>query len=98
MSSVACVRCGEALVDGSSPCGFCRGERIGDAVKALVAARGSQDNAALLARVDAIDTLRSLGFSSGQVLHARARALDGHSADEILEGLVDGVAELEAVA
>lgn len=90
--NTSCLRCGEFLVDPQRPCGFCTDERRRNAVTTLVAAAKSSDNAALLARVEAIDTLRSLGFSRKQVLHARARALDGHSVEEILEGLVDGAA------
>jgi hypothetical protein len=94
----ACIRCAEPLVDPSRGCGFCRGERLNEAVTQLVAAAKSSDNAALLARVDAIDTLRSLGFSSEQVVLARAQALDGRSVGQILEGLIDGARGLEAVA
>lgn len=90
-----CVRCGEQLADSGRTCGFCVGERRREAVVALVAAAGSSDNASLLARVDAIDTLRNLGHSQTEVLRARAGALDGYSVDQILKGLE---ADVEAVA
>jgi CRISPR/Cas system-associated protein Csm6 len=88
--AAACSRCAKPLVDPQRPCQFCRGERIEAAVLKLVAAAPSSSNAALASRVDAIDTLRCLGFTREQVLLARARAVDGHSAEEILEGLGDG--------
>lgn len=89
-----CIRCGEELVDATRPCGFCREERVRDAVALLVAAASNSSDAALLQRVDAIDTLRSLRYSKEQVLRARAQALDGLSTEEILEGLN----QVEAVA
>ncbi len=87
--SAICSRCGESLVNPEEPCGFCVDERRQEAVAHLVAAAKSTDNAALVARVDAIDILRNLGHSKEEVLHARARALDGHSVEEIVEGLVE---------
>ena len=87
MSTVACVRCGESLVDPGRGCGFCRGERIRDAIEVLRAAAKSTSNASLLARVEAIETLRSYGFTDKQVLQARAHALDGHCTEQILEVL-----------
>lgn len=93
-----CSRCNESLVNPEHPCGFCVLERRQGAVVKLVAAAKSTSDAALLARVDAIDTLRNLGHSPEQVLLARARALDGLSTDQILKGLVEGNSELEAVA
>jgi uncharacterized pyridoxal phosphate-containing UPF0001 family protein len=91
--TATCVRCGEDLVDANRPCGFCEADRRRDAVLKLVAAAKSTDTAALAARVDAIDTLRSLGHSKEQVLLARARALDGDPVGEILNGLLAGGAE-----
>ena len=97
MIESACIRCGENLVDPTKGCMFCWGERLDVAVKTLVNAAESTDNAALVARVDAIDTLRSLGFSSEQVVHARARALDGHDAGEIAAQLKEQASEMAGV-
>jgi len=94
--SAICTRCGESLVNPELPCGFCVDERRREAVATLVAAAPSGGDAALLARVEAIETLRNLGHSQEQVIHARARALDGHSVEEIVEGLT--AESLEAVA
>ena len=89
-SEAACIQCGEVVVDPSRGCGFCWGERVEVAVKTLVAAaKPSTGNAALAARVDAIDTLRSLGFTKEQVLRARARALDQDRASEIAAELTE---------
>jgi len=89
--SPICKRCAEPLVlapdDGY--CVWCREERRLDAVRSLVAAAKSTSSASLAARADAIDTLRNLGYSKDQVIEARARALDGFSVEEILEGLVE---------
>jgi hypothetical protein len=82
--SAVCVRCAESLVDPERGCGFCRDERIREAVEVLRAAAKSTSNASLLARLDAIETLRSFGFSDKQVIQARAHALDGHSTEQIL--------------
>lgn len=82
-----CGRCAESLVDPARPCGFCRAEREHAAVRILVAAANNSSDAALAHRADAIDTLRLLGYSKAQVLQARAKALDGCSVEEILEGL-----------
>ena len=71
------------------PCGFCVQERRYEAVKVLVAAAPSTSDAALLARAEAIETLRNLGHSQKEVLLARARALDGKSVKAIVEGLVE---------
>jgi hypothetical protein len=50
-------------------------------------------------RTAAIFKLREeLGFSAEEVAQALADTARGRSVEEILEGLVDGVAELEAVA
>jgi hypothetical protein len=38
-------------------------------------------------RHNAVDALRILGHSKEEVVHARARAFDGHSVDQILSGL-----------
>ena len=85
--SAACVRCAEPLVDPSKGCPFCEGERRETAVKALVSATGSKCDCALLTRAEAIFTLRNLGHSQDEVLLARARALDGFDAREILNEL-----------
>jgi hypothetical protein len=98
LSATVCSRCAEPLVDSSRGCGFCRGERRHEAVTKLTAAVASGSGAAMVARVEAIDTLRSLGHFPEQVLHARAQALDGCSAEEILEGLRGDPVGLEAVA
>lgn len=95
-AGAVCSRCAEPLVDPDRPCSFCRGERIEDAIRALTSAAKHSDNLSLVARVDAIDTLRSLGFSKRQVLQVRARAVEGHSVEEILEVLGEG--QPEAVA
>lgn len=95
--SAVCTRCGESLVNPELPCVFCVGERRHEAVKALAAAAPSTSDASLLARVEAIDTLRNLGHDQKEVLLARARALDGHSVEEIVEGLVE-VERVEVVA
>lgn len=87
MSTAACVRCGETLVEPERGCIFCRGERIREAVEILRAAAKSTSNASLLARLDAIETLRSYGFTDTQVVKARAHAFDGHSTERILEVL-----------
>ncbi len=96
--SAICTRCGETIVDPERPCGFCVLERRKEAVTKLVAAATSGSDAALVARVDAIDTLRNLGHSADEVLLARAQALDGLPTDQILKGLVDGVGERDAVS
>lgn len=88
-TATVCLRCGEGLVDPDRPCGLCREERIREAVELLCAAAKSSGKAALSTRVDAIDTLRSLGFTQEQVIHARARALDRHSVDEIVAELTN---------
>lgn len=86
--SAICVRCGEPLVDPGRPCEGCRLDRIEEAVTALCAAAKSGGDKALLARVEAIDTLRSCGYSAVQVLRARGLAVEGKSVAEILEALV----------
>ncbi len=97
--SAICSRCAEPLVkrpqDGF--CVWCREERLRAAVAKLVAAAKSESDAALLARVEAIDTLRNLGHSPEEVLHARARALDRHSVEEIVADL-GGAERMETTA
>lgn len=95
--SAICSRCGESLVNPELPCGLCVLERRQEAVKALVAAAPSSDNAALLARVDAIDTLRNLGHSPEEVLQVRAKVLDGLQVEEIVKWLGE-VERVEAIA
>lgn len=85
-------------MDAKGGCGFCWGEKLAGAVKALCAATRSTDNAALLARTDAIETLRSLGFTQEQVVHARARALDQHPAREIVDWLLSAAEVRSEVA
>ena len=75
--STFCIRCGESLVNSELRCPFCIGERR-EAVKALVAAAPSGGDSALLARVEAIDTLRNLG-------HSQVRPGLGKEARELLE-------------
>lgn len=90
MSAAACIRCGESLVDATRRCEFCAGERRLKAVRTLVAAAKATSDASLAARADAIDTLRGLGYSRWQVIEARAQALDGFSAEEIIAKLNAG--------
>lgn len=70
-------------------------ERREEAVKKLVYAAKSCDSAANLARAEAISTLRHLGYSTKQVVKARALALDGYPVERVLEVLAG---EGEAVA
>jgi hypothetical protein len=99
MSASVCSRCAEPFARPSSNqlCEFCIGELRFKAVTVLTVAKGDS-NRALLQRSSAIDTLRSiLGHSKEEVLHARARAFDGHSVEDILEGLCgDGVGAVAA--
>jgi len=87
MSKSGCIRCGEPLADPKRPCGFCIGERTRETVTVLVSAAGNTSNAALFQRVCAIQTLRSLGYTDWQAVEARAKALDGYSVEEIVDGL-----------
>jgi hypothetical protein len=89
MSTVACIKCGEPLVDSSRPCGFCVSQIRHNAVAVLVANQGESPRR-LLARANAVDALRILGHSQEEVVHARARAFDGHSVEQILSGLCGG--------
>jgi hypothetical protein len=86
--SAVCPKCGARLVDRTAPCGLCVCDRRESAVKALVAAASSSSNASLLARVRSNRHLRNLGHSREEVLLARARAVDGCSVAEIVDGLV----------
>lgn len=86
MSDAACIRCGESIVDASRPCGFCTAEIRHNSVTALVENQGESDRK-LLARSNAVDALLILGHSREEVVHARARAFDGHSVEEIVKGL-----------
>jgi hypothetical protein len=86
VNAAACVRCGESLSNPAEPCGFCVHERRHEAVTTLVQVCGRWGSE-VAQRADAIDTLRTLGHSKEEVLHARARAFDGHSVEDILEGL-----------
>lgn len=92
MSTSSCTRCGESLVNPAKPCGFCVQERRHEAVTTLVQIRGAWGSEQAQ-RADAIDTLRTLGHSKEEVLHARAQAFDGHSVEDILEGLCGDGAE-----
>lgn len=92
VSNVVCLRCAEPLADSSRPCGFCTSEIRHNAVKALVENQGKSDRK-LLTRANAVDALLILGHSKEEVVHARARAFDGHSVEEIAKGLCgDGAA------
>lgn len=96
MSAAVCMKCAEPLVDPSRPCGFCTAEIRHNAVSALVENQGDSDRK-LLARANAIDALLILGHSQEEVVHARARAFDGHSVEEIVKGLCgDGVGAVAA--
>ncbi len=96
MSKAACIRCGEPLADPKRPCGFCIDERTREAVTVLVSAAGNASNAALFQRACAIETLRSLGHSDWQAVEARAKAFDGYSIEEIVDGLgCEQAADLE---
>lgn len=85
--TTSCPRCKEQLVDADLGCVFCRHEREREAVLILIAAAGNPSDAALATQVDAIDTLRNLGYSKEQVLRAREHAVEGKTADRILEAL-----------
>jgi len=98
VSAVICTRCDAKLrtPDPRRLCGLCVAEDRHLAVSALVQNQGPRD-IAKGRRAHAIDTLRKLGHSKAEVLHARARAFDGHSVEEILEGLCgDGVGAVAA--
>lgn len=96
MSDAACIRCGEQLVDASRPCEFCAGEIRHNAITALTQHQGESDRD-LLSRANAADALLILGHSQEEVVHARARAFDGHSVEEILSGLCgEGVGAVAA--
>jgi len=86
MSAAVCIKCGEPLVDSSRPCGFCVSEIRHNAVAALVENQGESDRRRA-ARANAVDALRILSHSQEEAVHARARAFDGHSVDQILSGL-----------
>ncbi len=95
--SFICKRCAEQT---NRPvqrglCPFCIGELREGAVKALVAHRGASDFE-LAQRTKAISALRDLGYTQQEALQVRARAVDGHSAEEIVEWLCGE--EREAVA
>lgn len=64
-----------------------RQERIRSAVIKLRAAARSGGIVAAVARAEALQTLRSFGFTEQQRLEARAHAFDGHSTEQILEVL-----------
>jgi len=64
-------------------------ERREAAVKTLVATSRSGGVAAASARLDALKTLQNIGHSQAEVRLARARALEGCSVEEIVEGLVE---------
>jgi hypothetical protein len=88
MSAGTCTRCAEPFAKASTDalCRFCSGEIRHNAVTALVKNQGEGDRR-LFARANAIASLRLLGHSQEEVVHARARAFDGHSVDQILSGL-----------
>jgi hypothetical protein len=72
-----------------------RDQRIREAAVVLVATANSGGDVACRERARAIQSLESLGYSTQQVVKARAHALDGFSVDEVLEVLAG---EGEAVA
>jgi hypothetical protein len=88
-SSMFCTGCEAALrsASRSGRCGFCETEDQRRAVDALVEARDLPGNHARVRICDAIDLLRSLGFTQQQVVEARAQAIDGCSGEQILESL-----------
>jgi len=88
MSADSCTRCAEPFAKATAEtlCRFCVGEIRHKAVTALVENQG-ESNRRLAARANAIDALRILGHSQEEVVHARARAFDGHSVEQILSGL-----------
>lgn len=93
-----CARCAEpyAMLSTDTICKFCAGEIRHEAVTVLTEVQGSSDRAKL-ARGNAIEALRLLGHSQEEVVHARARAFDGHSVEEIVKGLCgDGVGAVAA--
>jgi hypothetical protein len=94
---LACKRCAEQTTKPmpTGLCPFCIGELREEAIKALVAHQGAGDFE-LAQRTKAISALRDLGYTQQEVLQVRARAVDGHSAEEIVEWLCGE--EREAVA
>jgi len=84
--SAICSRCAEPLVDAERPCVFCTCELVGK----IVELTGTETDRALLCRAEAVSSLRELGYSQRQVLLLRAKAIEGKSVEQILEGLVDG--------
>jgi hypothetical protein len=88
MSAGICTRCAEPFANATAEtlCRFCVGDIRHNAVTALVENQGESDRR-IAARANAVDALRILGHSQEEVVHARARAFDGHSVDQILSGL-----------
>ncbi len=95
--SFICKRCAEQTTElvQRGLCPFCIGELREEAVKALVAHQGG-DDFELAQRTKAISALRDLGYTQKEVLQVRARAVDGHSVEEIVGWLCGE--EREAVA
>jgi hypothetical protein len=98
VSAAVCTRCDAKLrtPDTRRLCGLCIAEARHLAVSTFVQNQGEGDDAKRR-RANAMFTLRDLGHSKAESLHARARAFDGHSVEEILEGLCGDGAK-EAVA
>lgn len=88
MSTLICTGCEAKLrtPDTRRLCGLCVIEKRHGAVSTFVQNQGEGDRAKRR-RASAMFTLRDLGHSKAESLHARARAFDGHSVEEILEGL-----------
>jgi len=90
MTRPACKRCAEPLVlaPPKGLCIWCEQELELKAVGTLVSLATDSSDWARSERAAAIDALRSLlAYTKQQVLHARAQAFDGHSVEQILEGL-----------
>jgi hypothetical protein len=83
-----CARCGEPYAKWSTDtlCMFCVGEIRHKAVTVLTEVQGDSDRDKLT-RGNAIEALHILGHSQEEVVHARARAFDGHSVEQIVSGL-----------
>lgn len=83
-----CSRCAEPYAEPAKDraCRFCIGELRQRAVTALTENQG-ESNQDKFIRANAVDMLRILGHSQEEVVHARARAFDGHSVEDILKGL-----------
>lgn len=83
-----CARCAEPhdKLSTDTLCKFCTGEIRHKAVTVLTEVQGESDREKLT-RGNAVEALRLLGHSQEEVVHARARAFDGHPVEEIVKGL-----------